>query len=52
MADKEHLSILYQGVPVWNTWRQSDWAVAPDLSGAVLDQEDGGDVGNLCNLFM
>jgi uncharacterized protein YjbI with pentapeptide repeats len=40
MADKEHLSILYQGVPVWNTWRQSDWAVAPDLSGAVLDHMD------------
>ncbi|QLE45280.1 pentapeptide repeat-containing protein (plasmid) [Nostoc sp. C052] len=41
MANEEHLTILRQGVKVWNEWRQKNSEVAPDLtdinlSGAFL----------------
>lgn len=36
MADKEQLSILEQGVEVWNEWRQDNPDVLIDLEGANL----------------
>lgn len=40
MADEEHLKILRSGVDVWNSWRQQNPAVTPDLSGANLSGAD------------
>ena len=34
MASQEHLNILKQGVDAWNTWRETNPNVEPDLSGA------------------
>ncbi|MEP7287484.1 MAG: pentapeptide repeat-containing protein [Chloroflexota bacterium] len=36
MANEEHLAILKQGVKVWNTWREENRAIRPDLSKANL----------------
>jgi len=36
MANKEHLSILAQGLQAWNHWREDHREIAPDLSGAEL----------------
>lgn len=36
MANEEHLKILYQGVDVWNQWRQNEPFIEPDLSGPAL----------------
>ena len=36
MADPEHLAILKKGAEAWNTWRQENERVEPDLSGANL----------------
>lgn len=36
MANEEHLKLLKQGVHVWNTWREANPEVQPDLSGANL----------------
>ena len=40
MANQEHLTILEQGVEVWNQWRQEQQDVIPDLSGASLVKAD------------
>ena len=40
MADKEHLSILEQGVEQWNQWRTDHPEIKPDLSGARLRDAD------------
>jgi uncharacterized protein YjbI with pentapeptide repeats len=40
MANQEHLSILKQGVEVWNRWRQENPGVRPDLSQADLSAAD------------
>jgi Pentapeptide repeats (8 copies) len=32
MANPEHLAILARGVQVWNTWREENPRVIPDLS--------------------
>lgn len=43
MADANHLSILEQGVDVWNQWRAANPQVRPDLSNADLfDKHLGG----------
>ena len=36
MANPEHLDILKQGVKAWNTWREKNRSVFPDLSRADL----------------
>jgi uncharacterized protein YjbI with pentapeptide repeats len=36
MANKEHISILKLGAPVWNNWRQENDEIIPDFSGADL----------------
>ena len=36
MANEEHLSILRQGVYVWNRWRKDNPELRPDLSEADL----------------
>ena len=43
MANPEHLDILKQGVKAWNTWREKNRSVFPDLSRADLG------VANLSN---
>jgi uncharacterized protein YjbI with pentapeptide repeats len=36
MANQEHVSILKQGVSIWNTWREANPEVKPDLSEVHL----------------
>lgn len=36
MADEEHLSLIRQGVEVWNQWREDNPITYPQLSGANL----------------
>ena len=36
MANQEHLKILKQGVEVWNTWREENKEIRPDLYSANL----------------
>src|SRR5690349_8528078 len=36
MAIEEHISILKQGVDVWNSWRSKNPSIKPDLTGADL----------------
>lgn len=36
MSDEEHLSLIRQGVEVWNQWRKDNPRTHPDLSGAEL----------------
>jgi hypothetical protein len=36
MANEEHLARLKQGVEIWNTWREKNPEVQPDLSRANL----------------
>jgi uncharacterized protein YjbI with pentapeptide repeats len=36
MADQSHLDILEQGVEAWNSWREQNPSIEPDLSGAHL----------------
>ncbi len=36
MANAEHLTLLKQGVDVWNVWRRRYASVTPDLSGTTL----------------
>ena len=36
MANQEHLDILLQGTAVWNTWREKNPSIRPDLSQANL----------------
>jgi uncharacterized protein YjbI with pentapeptide repeats len=36
MADQSHLEILEQGVRDWNSWRERNLSITPDLSGADL----------------
>lgn len=36
MADREHLSILRQGIKDWNSWRQRSPRIRPDLRDADL----------------
>ncbi len=36
MADNEHLGILWQGVEVWNRWREENPDIMPYLTGANL----------------
>lgn len=40
MANEEHLTILKQGVEVWNRWREENRGVRPDLRGADLREAD------------
>ena len=40
MADEEHLSILNQGVEVWNSWRADNPHITPDLSKTDLKGEN------------
>lgn len=40
MANPEHLTILKQGVAVWNKWREDNRIIKPDLSGLNLQYED------------
>ena len=45
MANPEHLNILKQGVKAWNTWREKNRSVFPNLSktnltGAILTGAD------------
>jgi Pentapeptide repeats (8 copies) len=36
VADKEHFEFLTRGVVAWNTWREENPKVKPDLSYAVM----------------
>jgi uncharacterized protein YjbI with pentapeptide repeats len=36
MANEEHLALLKRGVGVWNTWRNINRKIRPDLGGAYL----------------
>ena len=36
MADQSHLDILQQGVEAWNSWRETNPFIKPDLSGVDL----------------
>ena len=36
MANQEHLEILLQGTTVWNSWREQNPSIRPDLSQAHL----------------
>ncbi len=36
MANPEHLEILKQGVEVWNSWRERNKLIVPDLIDAIL----------------
>ncbi len=38
MADEQHVALLKQGVEGWNQWRESDYLIVPDLSGADLSR--------------
>jgi hypothetical protein len=38
MANEEQLSILKQGVQVWNQWREENSSIKVDLNGAVLSE--------------
>ncbi|MDZ8106702.1 MAG: pentapeptide repeat-containing protein [Nostoc sp. DedQUE12a] len=38
MANAEHLEILRQGVEIWNEWRQENFEVKLDISGANLSR--------------
>lgn len=58
MANRKHLEILIQGVSSWNSWRQENYNILPDLanadiSGLVLDNINFMDVdlrsSNLAN---
>jgi pentapeptide repeat protein len=40
MADQSHLDILQQGVEAWNSWRERNPSIKPDLSGAPLSEAD------------
>jgi hypothetical protein len=40
MADQTHLDILLKGVPAWNTWREGNPSIEPDLSEANLVRAD------------
>jgi uncharacterized protein YjbI with pentapeptide repeats len=37
MADQSHLDILEQGVRAWNSWREQNPSIAPDLTVTPLD---------------
>jgi uncharacterized protein YjbI with pentapeptide repeats len=39
MADQAHLDILQQGVDAWNSWREQNPSLEPDLSGANLSRD-------------
>src|SRR5215208_41987 len=36
MADQSHLDILQQGVEAWNSWREQNPSIVPDLSKSAL----------------
>ncbi|MCP2729458.1 pentapeptide repeat-containing protein [Limnofasciculus baicalensis] len=38
MADDRHIALLKQGVEGWNQWRESNYLIVPDLSGADLSR--------------
>jgi uncharacterized protein YjbI with pentapeptide repeats len=38
MVNEEHLAILWQGVDVWDAWREANPEVRPDIIGAKLVQ--------------
>ena len=40
MANEEHLTLLQQGVAVWNAWREKHPELLPDLTGAQLPGAD------------
>ncbi len=40
MADLEQLKLLRRSVGEWNTWRQQQAGLRPDLSGADLSKAD------------
>lgn len=40
MADNEHVGILKQGVPAWNTWREENPEVRPNLREVRLRGAD------------
>ena len=40
MGNKQHIEILYQGVPAWNAWRGRNESIRPDLSTVELCELD------------
>ncbi|MDQ3706659.1 MAG: toll/interleukin-1 receptor domain-containing protein [Chloroflexota bacterium] len=38
MANEEHVRLLKQGIVAWNTWREDNPSVSPDLSDADLSR--------------
>ena len=46
MTDPEHLARLKQGVKAWNTWREGNPNILPNLKGADLSK------GNLKGAFL
>jgi hypothetical protein len=39
-ADDEHVALLKKGVAAWNTWRDENPDIRPDLTGADLSKAD------------
>jgi hypothetical protein len=39
MANREHFALIKRGVDVWNDWRDKNFDIRPDLSGADLSGE-------------
>jgi hypothetical protein len=35
MTKKEHLTLIRQGIDIWNKWRDENPAVIPDFSGTL-----------------
>jgi len=40
VANKDHLDLLHTDVDAWNTWRQANPKIKPDLSSAHLSRAD------------
>lgn len=36
MANAKHLELLRQGIDAWNAWKEKEYSVKPDLSGAEM----------------
>ncbi len=51
MADPQHLDLLKQGVEAWNQWRETNYFIVPDLSGADLSRANLNQV-NLAGAYL
>jgi uncharacterized protein YjbI with pentapeptide repeats len=42
MANDDHVAMLRKGVDAWNTWRDKNLNIRPDLSGVDLSRANLG----------